>query len=74
MVATARGRYVLIGSCKWTTRAGLRVLDELEGDRDVLGPPAARARLLIAARGFDEALVRRAAAEDVRLVRVDELF
>jgi AAA+ ATPase superfamily predicted ATPase len=74
VVGVRRGRYALVGSCKWRRRAGERVLDELIDARDRKGT-ASRARLVIFAReGFTDALLRRAANEDVQLIALPGLF
>ncbi|MGN6258400.1 MAG: ATP-binding protein [Solirubrobacterales bacterium] len=73
IVGASRGRYELLGSCKWDRSAGTDVLGQLLAHRDQL-PGAAAARLAIFARGFDSRLRRRAAEEDVILVGADELF
>lgn len=74
VVGVRRGRYALVGSCKWRRRADERVLDELIDARDRMGK-AGRARLVIFAReGFTDALLRRAANEDVQLIALAELF
>jgi AAA+ ATPase superfamily predicted ATPase len=74
VVATTRGRYAIVGSCKWDRAADARVLAQLRRDAEALGPRAGRARLVIFARGFHPSLARVAEEEDVRLVTADELF
>jgi len=75
VVGVAKGRCTFLGSCKWTRTAGVHVLDELREAQAALGGKAATARLAIFARsGFDAALRRRAAAEDVLLVTAADLF
>lgn len=73
VAGASRGRYELLGSCKWDRSAGTEVLEQLLGHRDEL-PKAAAARLAIFARGFKPQLRRRAAEEGVALVDVEELF
>ncbi len=68
MVGTARSRYDLLGSCKWSKSAPTSALE-----RDSL-PRAGAAKLAIFARGFSAALARRAEEEDVALVGIDQLF
>jgi len=75
IVGVAKGRCTFLGSCKWKRTAGMHVLDELREAQALLGGRAATARLAIFARtGFDAALRRRAAAEDVLLVTAADLF
>lgn len=75
VVGVAKGRCTFLGSCKWARRAGVRALDELREAQAALGGKAATARLAIFARGgFDAALRRRAAEEDVLLVTAADLF
>lgn len=65
----------LVGSCKWRSRVGVDVLDELYAQRARLGAAGARARLIIFGGGsFDARLRVRANREGVRLVSIDELF
>lgn len=75
VVGIAKGRCTLLGSCKWARRVGVQALDELREAQAALGGKAATARLAIFARsGFDAALRRRAAEEDVLLVTAADLF
>jgi hypothetical protein len=71
-----RGRdYVLLGSCKWSSRVGEGVLNRLYEHRALLGGRAAQARLAVFSRdGFTSGLVTRAAAEGVYLVTAADLF
>ena len=73
VVGVSRGRYDLLGSCKWDRAAGTEVLGALLRHRDEL-PKASGARLAIFARGFKPQLRRRAAEEDVTLVGIEELL
>lgn len=73
VAGASRGRYELLGSCKWDRAAGTEVLGQLLEHRDEL-PKAAGARLVIFARGFKAELRRRAAEEGVELVGIEELF
>ena len=73
IAGASRGRYELLGSCKWDRGAGTEVLGQLLGHRDEL-PKAAGARLVIFARGFKAELRRRATEENVTLVGIEELF
>ena len=75
VVGVSRGRYALLGSCKWTRTAEAHVLDDLREAQAALGGKAARARLILFARnGFAAALRRRAAEENVLLVTAADLF
>jgi AAA+ ATPase superfamily predicted ATPase len=75
VVGVAKGRCTFLGSCKWSRRVGVHVLEELRDAQATLGGKAATARLAIFARsGFDAALRRRAAEEDVLLVTAADLF
>jgi len=75
VVGVRKARYTLLGSCKWKRTVGAHVLDELQVAQAALGGKAMGARLAIfARRGFDAALRRRAAAEDVLLVTAADLF
>jgi uncharacterized protein len=75
VVGIAKGRYSFLGSCKWARRAGVQALDELREAQAALGGKAATAQLAIFARGgFDAALRRRAAEEDVLLATAADLF
>jgi hypothetical protein len=74
VVATRKERPVLLGSCKWSTRAPLAVLDELRRQQQRLGAKAGDARLAVFARGFTPALVRQAENEDALLVSAADLF
>jgi uncharacterized protein len=73
IVGTSRGRYDLLGSCKWDRKAPTAVLGQLLAHRDSLNR-ARSARLLIFARGFDPELKRRAKEEQVTLVGINRLF
>ncbi len=69
------GRYILLGSVKWSTTIGNRELAELEAARDELGARAARARLaLFARRGFTPQLRDHAGRKGVTLVTAQDLF
>jgi hypothetical protein len=70
----ARRAYVLLGSCTWDRNARSQVLGRLLDHRDRLGARASGARLVIFARGFDHALIRRAEQEGVKLVTAEGLF
>jgi len=73
LVGTSRGRYDLLGSCKWGRAASVAALRQLLAQRDALAKAGA-ARLAIFARGFTADLEREAQAEDVLLVGVERLF
>jgi uncharacterized protein len=73
VVGVSRGRYDLLGSCKWDREAPSAVLGRLLAHRDALGR-AGSARLAIFARGFAPALERRAAEEGVALIDAERLF
>lgn len=74
IVGAARGKYVLLGSCKWGKKAPLQTLTTLREHQDHLGPLAAKAQLAIFACGFSNELVEHAADEGVELVTLDELY
>jgi len=71
-----RGRYTLLGSCKWQRRpVGTNDLDQLLDHRTALGQPAAGAQLaMFARRRFSDALTRRAEREGVLLASAADLF
>lgn len=73
IVGISRGRYDLLASCKWARSAPLSALTQLLKQRDSL-PRAGRADLAIFARGFSQALRRRADEEGVALIGLDRLF
>lgn len=73
IVGASRGRYDLLGSCKWDRTAPATALTQLLAHRDAL-PKAGSARLAIFARGFSAELRRRAREEDVALIDADRLF
>lgn len=75
-VVAMQGRdYVLLGSCKWSSRVGEGALNQLYEHRVLLGRRAAQARLAVFSRDrFTSELVTRAAAEDVHLVTAADLF
>lgn len=73
VVGVSRGRYDLLGSCKWDRAAGASVLGQLLAQRDGL-PRAASAQLVIFARGFSPELKRRAGEAGATLVGIDRLF
>jgi uncharacterized protein len=76
IACTDRSRYTLLGSCKWSRRpVDEDTLEALLGSRDAIDGRTAGARLaLFARRGFTARLQRRAARENVLLVRAAELF
>jgi AAA+ ATPase superfamily predicted ATPase len=74
IVATRKERPLLLGSCKWSTRAPVTALEELRRAQARLGPAAAGARLALFARGFTHQLRRRAGEEGVRLIGAADLF
>jgi uncharacterized protein len=74
VVGMTKGRYDLLGSCKWSRRARTSALGDLLTARDRLGGRAATASLVIFARGFETDLVERAENEGVTLVSADRLF
>lgn len=73
IAGVSRGRYDLLGSCKWSKSAPASALERLIEQRDAL-PRAGSAKLAIFARGFSAALRRSAEEEGVALVGVDRLF
>lgn len=74
VVATSKQRPVLLGSCKWSTRASVAALERLRDHRERLGTAAGGATLAIFARGFTPQLVRKADDEGVLLVSAADLF
>jgi hypothetical protein len=73
VVARSRGRYLALGSCKWSKGADAHVLDELiEAGAAVRG--AAAAKLFIFSRGFHSSLVERAQRGEVQLISAEQLF
>jgi len=75
IVGVRKHRYVLVGSCKWRRTADVDVLTDLRRHRDILGPKADRARLIILARERFTASLRQQAADDaVLLVTAADLF
>lgn len=76
VVTVAKRRYAVLGSCKWTKRlVGEGALRDLEAAREVLGPAAENAQLVLFSRsGYTAALRRRADANGVTLVSVNDLF
>ncbi len=73
IVGTSRGRYDLLGSCKWDRKAPAGALRRLLAHRDALGR-ADSARLAIFARGFTPELRRQAKSEGVALIDAAHLF
>jgi AAA+ ATPase superfamily predicted ATPase len=73
VVGASRGRYDLLGSCKWDRKAPAAALGRLREQQDDL-QRAGSAQLAIFARGFSAELKRRAAAEDVSLIGIEQLF
>jgi AAA+ ATPase superfamily predicted ATPase len=73
VVGASRGRYDLLGSCKWDKAAPASVLGRLLAHRDSVNL-ADSAQLVIFARGFSAALRRRADEESVLLIGIDRLF
>ncbi len=73
IVGVSRGRYDLLGSCKWDRKASGDALSQLLAHRDTLSR-ASSAHLAIFARGFTPELRRRAAEEGVALVDANRLF
>ena len=74
VVGMTKGRYDLLGSCKWSRRAKTSALGDLLAARDHLGSRAANAALVLFARGFERELVERAAEAGVTLVTAADLF
>ncbi|HST41715.1 MAG TPA: ATP-binding protein [Conexibacter sp.] len=75
VVGVRKGRYSLLGSCKWRRTVGVEVLDDLHEAQARLGGKAMGARLaLFARRGFSAELRERAAAENVLLATAADLF
>lgn len=73
IVGASRGRYDLLGSCKWDREASASVLSRLLAQQATVGR-AGSARLAIFARGFSTELKRRAGEQDVALIGIDRLF
>ena len=73
VVGASRGRYDLLGSCKWDQAAPAATLTQLLAHREAL-PKAGAAQLVIFVRGFSPELKRRAKAEGVALIGIDRLF
>lgn len=73
LVAATRGRFLALGSCKWSKQADAHALDDLLESRERIRE-ARGARLFMFARGFHPALVKRAAEYDVQLIGADRLF
>jgi AAA+ ATPase superfamily predicted ATPase len=75
VVGVRKGRYSLLGSCKWRRTVGVDTLDALHDAQASLGGKAARARLaLFARRAFSAELRARAEAEQILLVTAADLF
>jgi uncharacterized protein len=74
IAAISRGRYELLGSCKWSRTANTSALTDLVAARDHLGSHAANAHLVIFARGFNRELAQRGSEQHVTLVPAAELF
>jgi len=75
VVGVRKGRYALLGSCRWRRTIGSDVLDGLHEAQAALGGKAMGARLaLFARRGFTAELRERAEAERVLLVTAADLF
>ncbi len=75
-IAAHRDRhYTLLGSVKWKKTVDERTLDDLQAAREVMGPRADNARLVLFARnGFTDRLRDRAEREDVLLRTAADLF
>jgi hypothetical protein len=73
VAGVSRGRYDLLGSCKWAKSAPVSALERLIDQRGAL-PRAGSAKLAIFARSFSTAVRRRAEGEDVALIGIDRLF
>jgi AAA+ ATPase superfamily predicted ATPase len=71
-------RAILVGECKWSIRpVGVNVLDQLKEKAQVLARGEKWSRIeyaLFARTGFTAELQRRAVAEGVRLVRLEEML
>lgn len=74
VVGMTKGRYDLLGSCKWSRRARTSTLGDLLAARDHLGTRATNAALVLFARGFERDLVERAAEAGATLVTAADLF
>lgn len=73
VVGVSRGRYDLLGSCKWSKSTPASALEQLVAQRDAL-PKAGSARLAIFSRGFSRTLRKRADEENVELIGLNRLF
>jgi uncharacterized protein len=73
IAGVSRGRYDLLGSCKWSRKASTEVLTQLLAQRDALDR-ANSARLAVFARGFSPELKRCASEASVDLIGIDRLF
>ncbi|HVC99987.1 MAG TPA: ATP-binding protein [Candidatus Dormibacteraeota bacterium] len=74
VVAKGKKDYALLGACEWSQRARSDTIKEVLEARDRLGRMAAKADLVVFARGFDSRLPAAAARHGVRLIGLDELF
>lgn len=74
VVGMSKGRYDLLGSCKWSTRVKASAIGELLDHRDHLGGKASTAQLVLFARGFKDDAIERAEEEGITLVRAVDLF
>jgi AAA+ ATPase superfamily predicted ATPase len=73
LVGASRGRYDLLGSCKWDRKAPAAALSRLLEQQAALDR-AGSARLAMFARGFSAELRRRATEESVELIGIERLF
>lgn len=75
VVGVRDNRWVVLGSCKWARSVDVDALAQLQRQQELLGPRAARAKLVLFARErFSERLRAAAAREDVLLVTAADLF
>jgi AAA+ ATPase superfamily predicted ATPase len=74
IVGLTADRYDLLGSCQWSKWVKPKALQDLLEARDHLGGKAARATLVLLARGFSPQAVAFAEQEDVLLVSASELL
>ena len=75
VVGVRKHLYVLVGSCKWRRIAGVEILEDLYAKQEELGPRADDARRVLFAReDFTKEVRKKAAADDVLLVSVADLF
>lgn len=73
IVGMTKGRFEVLGSCKWSKHADAEDLDKLIASRDLIRG-AGTAPLYLFARGFHSSLLRRARNNEVKLISLADLF